>query len=172
MHAVAALVGPMLSATVETLWKRDVMDQIQRNASASEGDSPVGGFAALVPELDVTDLTVSLKFWCEILGFEIAYARPAANFVYIQREAIQVMLCQINGEWITGRLEPPFGRGINFQMAVGNLDTVISSLEKHSWPLFRSVQEKTYQVGNKCLISREFLVQDPDGYLLRFAQHC
>ncbi len=147
------------------------MDQRQRNASASAGDSPVSGFAALVPELDVTDLNVSLKFWCEMLGFEIAYARPAANFVYLQREAIQVMLCQINGEWMTGRLEPPFGRGINFQMTIKNLDTVVSSLEKHGWPLFRPVQEKTYQVGSKCLKSLECLVQDPDGYLIRFAQH-
>lgn len=150
---------------------RDVVDQTQRNASASEGDSPVGGFAALVPELDVTDLNVSLKFWCDILGFQIAYTRPAANFAYLHREAIQVMLCQINGEWITGRLEPPFGRGINFQMTIRDLDTVVSSLEKHGWPLFRPVQEKTYQVGGTCLRSIEFLVQDPDGYLIRFAQH-
>ena len=56
---------------------------------------PVGGFAALVPELDVTDLDVSLQFWCELLGFDIAYTRPAARFAYLQRETIQVMLCQI-----------------------------------------------------------------------------
>lgn len=148
------------------------MDQTQRNASASEGNRPVGGFAALVPELNVTDLDVSLQFWCELLGFDIAYTRPAARFAYLQRETIQVMLCQINGEWMTGRLEAPFGRGINFQLTISNLDPVVTALEQHGWPLFRPVQEKAYQVGDRLSRSREFLVQDPDGYLIRFAQDC
>lgn len=147
--------------------ERHVLDQTQRNGSASEGDVPVGGFAALVPELNVIDLDVSLQFWCELLGFNIAYTRPAARFAYLQRETIQ-----INGEWMTGRLEAPFGRGINFQMTVSDLDPVVTALEKHAWPLFRPVQEKTYQVGNRSSMSREFLVQDPDGYLIRFAQNC
>lgn len=147
------------------------MDQTQRNSSASEGDMPVGGFAALVPELDVTDLDVSLRFWCDLLGFEVAYSRPAARFAYLQRGSIHIMLCQINEEWATGELEPPFGRGINFQMTVSDLAPVVKALQTHGWPLFRPVQEKTYQIGHRSLISREFLVQDPDGYLLRFAQN-
>ncbi|MFT4150964.1 MAG: VOC family protein [Paracoccaceae bacterium] len=125
-----------------------------------------------MPELDVTDLDVSLQFWCELLGFNVAYSRPAARFAYLQRENIQIMLCQINGEWVTGQLEAPFGRGINFQMTVADIDHVVATLEKHAWPLFRPAQEKTYKVGGRLSMSREFLVQDPDGYLIRFAQNC
>ena len=77
---------------------------------------PTGGFAPLVPELDVFDLAKSKQFWCDILGFQIAYQRPENGFVYLELQGSQVMLCQHNGNWETGHLEPPLGRGVNFQM--------------------------------------------------------
>jgi len=70
----------------------------------------------LVPELDVSDLKASLRFWCGVLGFEVAYDRPAARFAYLVRGRIQIMLCERNGNWEVGELSPPFGRGVNFQM--------------------------------------------------------
>lgn len=146
------------------------MDQQERNAAASEGMAPAGGFAAMVPELDVGDLQASLAFWIDLLGFELAYSRPEAGFAYLQRGALQIMLCQINGEWLTGALERPFGRGVNFQMAVPDAAAMAARLEAAGWPLFRPLEEKSYRVGGTTRRSREFLVQDPDGYLLRFAQ--
>ncbi|KAA2236563.1 hypothetical protein [Salinarimonas soli] len=47
---------------------------------------PAGGIARLVPELDVTDLAVSLRFWCEGLGFTIAYQRSESAFAFLERE--------------------------------------------------------------------------------------
>lgn len=149
----------------------DSPDQAARNAAASRGGLPEGGFAALVPELDVTDLAASLRFWCELLGFRVAYDRPAARFAYLERERAQVMLCQINGEWLTGPLEPPFGRGINLQIACRDVAPIVAALEAAGWPLFRPVEDKWYRTGpSREGGARELLVQDPDGYLLRFAQ--
>ncbi|MFJ1299057.1 bleomycin resistance protein [Pseudomonadota bacterium AL_CKDN230030165-1A_HGKHYDSX7] len=145
------------------------LDQEQRNSAESEGRRPTGGFAAMVPELDVTDLEASLAFWCGCLGFDIAYARREAGFAYLERGPIQVMLCQLNHEWDTGPLERPFGRGINFQMTVDRLEPITGALAEAGWPLFRPVEEKRYRVGEGWSVCREFLVQDPDGYLLRFA---
>ncbi|MFX8860435.1 VOC family protein, partial [Acinetobacter baumannii] len=79
---------------------------------------PTGGFAPLVPELDVFDLDQSRHFWCDILGFQIAYQRPENRFMYIERQGSQVMLNEKNGNWETGPLQRPLGRGINFQMFV------------------------------------------------------
>ncbi|MGE7367800.1 VOC family protein [Neorhizobium sp. NPDC001467] len=79
------------------------LDQSGRNAAAGNGASPQGGFNALVPELDVSDIAASLHFWCDLLGFHIVYDRPAAGFAFLEREGAQVMLCQVNGEWVTGR---------------------------------------------------------------------
>ena len=50
-----------------------IADAAIRATSNSRGAVPRGGFNALVPELDVSDLAVSLRFWCDLLGFEIAY---------------------------------------------------------------------------------------------------
>lgn len=50
----------------------------------SSGRLPVGGFAPLVPELDVIDLEASLRFWCEVLGFAVVYDRPERGFAYLE----------------------------------------------------------------------------------------
>ncbi len=136
----------------------------------SRGAVPEGGFNALVPELDVSDLAVSLRFWCDLLGFTIAYDRPASRFAYLTRGPIQVMLCERNGNWQVGDLARPFGRGINFQLMVGALSPILEALEAAGWPLFRAPAEAWYRTGDREGGQREFLVQDPDGYLLRFAQ--
>jgi hypothetical protein len=146
------------------------LSQAERNAADSVGALPAGGFAALVPELDVTDIGISLGFWCDLLGFSVAYDRPAAKFAYLEREGAQLMLCEINGEWLTGRLERPFGRGINFQIETADLSPLLERLAAADYPLFRNVRESWYRVGGSERGSREFLVQDPDGYLLRFSQ--
>lgn len=142
----------------------------ERAQAPSTGAQPDGGFALLVPELDVTDLAASLAFWCGLLGFTVAYDRPAAGFAYLEREGAQVMLCQRNGNWDTGPLERPFGRGINLQIRVGSIASILAALDGGGWPLFRPVQERWYCIGNSQGGSRELLVQDPDGYLLRFQE--
>lgn len=145
--------------------------QSDRNAAPGSGALPQGGFAPLVPELDVRDIAASLAFWCGPLGFAIAYDRPAAGFAYLQRGGAQVMLCQINGEWATGELVPPFGRGINLQIQVEDLAPIVAALHARPWPLFREPAEKWYRAGPGVEVGAlEVLVQDPDGYLLRFAQ--
>ncbi|MBW4657007.1 MAG: VOC family protein [Kaiparowitsia implicata GSE-PSE-MK54-09C] len=143
----------------------------QRNSSSSRGLLPEGGFNALVPELDVTNIKASLDFWCGPLGFKVAYDRPAAKFAYLQREGAQVMLCQINGNWTVAPLEQPFGRGVNFQFKTASLAPILAALAEFGWPLFREPYEAWYRTGtNHEGGTLEFLVQDPDGYLLRFAE--
>lgn len=141
-----------------------------RAQAPSTGIRPEGGFAPLVPELDVTSLPASLAFWCGPLGFNVAYDRLAAGFAYLQRDGAQVMLCERNGTWDTGPVERPFGRGINFQIAVASTAPILAALDAAGWPLFRPVQERWYRMGDTLGGSRELLVQDPDGYLLRFAE--
>lgn len=85
------------------------------------------GFARLVPELDVFDLGQSKNFWCKILGFQIAYQRSENRFVYIELQGSQVMLNQYNGNWETGTLQRPLGRGINFQMFVNSVAPLLDA---------------------------------------------
>ena len=131
---------------------------------------PEGGFAVLVPELDVTDLDASLHFWCGILGFRIAYARPEDGFAYLEYAGAQVMLCRRNGNWETAPTERPFGRGLNLQITVAALDPLLEGLAAAGWPLFREPHDARYRVGERSAHLRQCLVQDPDGDLLRFAE--
>ena len=80
------------------------------------------------------------------------------------------MIAQENSVWKTGTLEYPYGRGINLAMLVDTLDVLLQSLQDHHYPLFAEPAEQWYRQGQLLLGRREFLVLDPDGYLLRFAQ--
>lgn len=143
---------------------------VARATSPGTGKIPVAGFAALVPEISVTRLEESLSFWCGLLGFEIAYDRPAARFAFLTRGAAQVMVCERNGRWEPADMHRPFGRGINLQIAVDRIGPMLAALEAGGWALFEQPSEVWYRTGDRETGQREFLVQDPDGYLLRFAE--
>ncbi|MGE0210091.1 MAG: bleomycin resistance protein [Parvibaculaceae bacterium] len=130
-------------------------------------------FARLVPEFLVTDLARSLRFWTGLIGFRIAYDRPEDGFAYLDLDGAQVMLEQrdpASRQWLTGGLEPPLGRGINFQIEVPAVGPVLARLKEAGWPLFMACEEAWYRAGDVEVGQRQFLVQDPDGYLLRLAE--
>jgi catechol 2,3-dioxygenase-like lactoylglutathione lyase family enzyme len=127
-------------------------------------------FNALVPELSVSNLTHSRTFYVDTLGFKVEYERPANKFMYLSREGAQIMIEETNWHWATGELEYPYGRGINFQFHSEDVNALVKILEVGGIPLFRPLKESWYRGGDLLYGVREFLVQDPDGYLLRFAQ--
>ena len=126
----------------------------------------------LVPEFAIQDLDKSIHFYESILGFNIEYKREDEGFAFLSNQGSQIMLDQMNKgrDWKTGEMEVPFGRGINIQMDVTNLQEVLDSLSENSIDLFMEPEEKTYLTEKGDVTVRQFLVQDPDGYLLRFAQ--
>lgn len=126
----------------------------------------------LVPELSVTDYEASRHFWCDLIGFSLRYERPEEGFGYLVLGNAHLMLDQINRgrTWATGALEPPLGRGINFEVQVENLDTALQRIMSAGWPIFVEPEEEWYRAGDIEIGVRQFLVQDPDGYLLRLQQ--
>ena len=126
----------------------------------------------LVPELSVTDYEASRHFWCDLIGFSLRYERLEEGFGYLVLGNAHLMLDQINQgrTWATGSLERPLGRGINFEVQVENLDTVLQRIMSAGWPIFVEPEEKWYRAGDIEIGVRQFLVQDPDGYLLRLQQ--
>ena len=126
----------------------------------------------LVPELSVTDYEASRHFWCNLVGFSLRYERPEEGFGYLVLGNAHLMLDQINQgrTWATGALEPPLGRGINFEVQVENLDAALRRIKKAGGPIFVEPEEKWYRAGDIEIGVRQFLVQDPDGYLLRLQQ--
>ena len=121
-----------------------------------------------------TNIKDTLDFYVETLRFDIKYGRLEDGFAYLDKESAQIMVEEIdqsNRIWITGLLEKPYGRGINFQIEIADVDALYQKLVDINHPLFMEIEEKWYRTGNVMGGNKQFLVQDPDGYLLRFFTH-
>jgi catechol 2,3-dioxygenase-like lactoylglutathione lyase family enzyme len=135
------------------------------------GKPPRNGWAALAPELLVTDIAASLAFWTDGLGFHIAYHRPEQKFAYLERaDGAQVMLCQRSGNWETGVLERPLGRGVMLQISVAGIGSAMAALAALGWPIHTGPREVWRRYGDREGGRREIVVQDPDGYLVMLAE--
>lgn len=124
-----------------------------------------------MPELLVSDAARSIEFWCGLCGFRVSYQRPEEGFAYISLGSAHVMLEQqgVGRNWITGPLEPPLGRGVNLQIGVPSLEPILTALQDAGHPLFLASETKWYRIDDRTEAGVEqFLVTDPDGYLLRF----
>lgn len=131
-------------------------------------DAP-SGTVDLVPEFEVSNTARSLDFYVRILGFSVLYERAEQGFSYLSMGTAQIML-QPKSRWATGVLEQPYGRGINFEINVPDLQALLNRLDAAKWPLFQPPEERWYRRAVDSIGVRQFLVQDPDGYLLRFSQ--
>ena len=126
-------------------------------------------FNELIPELTVTNLRESLDFY-RTLGFRIEYQRPEDRFAFLSFRGSQLMIYEGGDKWKTGKLTRPFGRGINFCIAVPSVEPLIAILKSRKHPLFSGPEDHWYRKGAVLLGDHEILVQDPDGYLFRFSQ--
>jgi len=127
-------------------------------------------FNGLIPELSVSDINVSKSFYLDVLGFHLEYERTADKFAFLSLNDAQIMIEEVNDHWETGELTHPFGRGINLQITTDHVEKIKKRLENHQSPLYKDVFESRYQCGHETICEKEILVQDPDGYLLRFSQ--
>lgn len=73
-------------------------------------------------------------------------------------------------KWLSGSLEHPFGRGMNIQMTTTNIDALAETLRSHGVPFFMELEEKWYRRATDSVGNKQFVIQDPDGYLLRFSE--
>lgn len=128
----------------------------------------------VIPELLCTDLRKTKTFYTEVLGFSIAYERPEETFVRMSLAGADLMFEQVTGpgrRWITDELSKPFGRGVNFEIEVEGIDTLYAAvLERSASSVYLALEAKDYRCGDETATNRQFMVQDPDGYLLRFAE--
>lgn len=136
----------------------------------------------LVPELDVDDLATSLRFYVEVLGFRILFERPPERFAYLERDGVELMIQGAAGpgrRFRTAPLDPPFGRGVNFQLRVEDVDAVHGRAVEAGADIVVAMEERWYEVdvaqsggrwkvkGPTVAGNRQFVLADPDGYLWR-----
>lgn len=127
-------------------------------------------WSKLVPELTVSEFAGSIRFYTDVLGFEVMFSRP--GFVYMEFEGSQFMLEEFHSDgWNVAGLEKPYGRGVNFQIECSDAHGLRRRLSDSGHTLYREVEDVWRETGDIVTGSREFLVRDPDGYLLRFSEH-
>ncbi len=124
-------------------------------------------FNSLIPELSVTDIEKSKEFYLN-LGFKIMYERKEDKFCFLYLEDNQIMIEEINNNWNVGEMKYPFGNGINISMTVSDIDSFYENIISKKFVLFRKIKTSKYRVDDIIYEDKEFLLQDPDGYLLRF----
>ena len=125
----------------------------------------------IVPELDVADLARSVSFYVDVLGFRVRIERPEEQFVYLTRGPVHLMLERADGpgrRFRTAPLEYPFGRGMNLQIEVPDVDDLHAQALKAGATIYIPLEERWYRRGDEKAGNRQFVVIDPDGYLLRF----
>ncbi len=126
---------------------------------------------ALVPELGCQDVLASLRFYTDVLGFHIRYDRPKQGFYYLERQGAEIMIEQLDeGSWIAGQAVPPLGRGMHFQIGTTDLAALYETCKAANAVIFRDWEEAWYRADDHYVGQVQFIVQDPDGYLLRFEQ--
>lgn len=125
----------------------------------------------LIPELTVTDIEKTKEFYIEKLGFKMEFERTDDKFIFLSLNGSQFMFEEHHIEgWNTAMLVYPYGRGINFSIAVDDLDAFYEKAIEENLTLYKELETATYIVKDKKIKQREFLIQDPDGYLLRFTE--
>ncbi len=136
----------------------------------------------LVPELDVTALAASLRFYADVLEFRVLFERTTERFAYLERDGVELMIQEAAGpgrRFRTAPLELPCGRGVNFQLGVADVDAVHARAVAAGAEIVVPIEERWYRVdvaerGGRWQTTgpieagnRQFVVADPDGYLWR-----
>jgi catechol 2,3-dioxygenase-like lactoylglutathione lyase family enzyme len=142
----------------------------------------LGSPPMLVPELDVASLAPSVDFYTGVLGFGVLFERTTERFAYLEREGVELMLQEAAGpgrRFRTAPLEPPFGRGANFQLRVDDVDAVHARAVDAGVAIVVPMEERWYRAdvtrpggrwqtgGPTEAGNRQFVLADPDGYLWR-----
>ena len=127
--------------------------------------------APFVPELDVADLERSFAVYVGALGFTCAVRRDEERFAYLIREGAHLMLKEAAGpgrRFSLAPLEFPFGRGLNLQIKVEDVDALYADALAAKLAIVIAMEERWYRHDDAEVGNRQFVVADPDGYLLRF----
>lgn len=134
----------------------------------------MSGPPSLIPEFAVTDWRASKRFYCDLLGFEVDYERPEEGFVMLKLGTARLMIDQIGmgRSFDNGHLPDsyPFGRGLNVQIQVTDVTPAHNRLTTTQYPIYLALEDKWYRQNHLETGNRQFVVADPDGYLIRLFQ--
>jgi hypothetical protein len=106
-----------------------------------------------------------------VFTFKILYSRPEERFAYLALGKAHLMLEELTGpgrSFQTAAMEFPFGRGMNLQIEVPDVRALYAMVQASDLAIHIPLEERWYRQGDYEAGNLQFVVADPDGYLLRF----
>lgn len=77
----------------------------------------------------------------------------------------------VGRSWLKAAAEYPLGRGLNLQIEVADVTALYEAVCAAKAEVFLKLEEKWYRKNDLQVGNKQFIVSDPDGYLLRFWQN-
>jgi catechol 2,3-dioxygenase-like lactoylglutathione lyase family enzyme len=122
--------------------------------------------APVAPELFVPDVDRAIRFYTESLGFELLRREETdgeATFAVVALGPAIIMLAdQRHYAAMGAALVEPRGRGIDVRFLVPDVDEVYRTCTTSAVRIGLDIGDRYYGL-------RDFIIEDPNGYRLRFA---
>ena len=99
------------------------------------------------------------------------YEREEERFAYLNLDGAHLMLEEADGpgrRFLDAPLEFPYGRGMNLQIQVSDIQTLFEQVARQIKSIKVPLEDRWYRRNRHEVGNRQFVVADPDGYLLRF----
>ena len=114
-------------------------------------------------ELFVSDLSISLDFYCRVLGFEIG-ERKSDGYTLVTNGEVELGLNLRSNlpddHPVQSREHERLGRGIEIVLEIDNIEEFYENVIIKNWPIVGKLQQQPWGLI-------DFRVFDPDGYYLR-----
>lgn len=138
----------------------------------SDGDQLIQAaesWAAIVPELVVSDLARSADVYTNLYGFALVLFEPGRRAV-VAMEACQLVLKQFKQDAPgAADLAMPFGRGLVIHVRTADPKPIYEVLRRDKQPIVVPMETAELSAGGVTITQTSFVAADPDGYQLRIS---
>lgn len=143
------------------------LEGVLGSAMPTRGEN-MRAFLRLTPNLVVRDVERSIRFYCDVLDFELdkhVPEKPPFVFASVRGGGVEIFL----NEYTTVVEEypafgtVPLGGTLTLYLAMQGVDDLYSEIRSNGTRIVMPIETKFYGV-------REFAVADPDGYILTLAE--
>jgi uncharacterized glyoxalase superfamily protein PhnB len=125
-------------------------------------------FLRLTPNLVVRDIDRSLRFYCDVLDFELdkhVPEKPPFVFASVRGGGVEIFLNDFKAATAEypNFAEVPVGGTLTLYLAMQGIDELYAHISGNGTKILMPIETKFYGV-------REFAIADPDGYLITLAE--
>lgn len=112
-------------------------------------------FVPFGSEIYVSDFDASMKFYKDILGFNLIRVDEGNHFAALEFKGA-IFMFEEKPEWVQPTM------GIVLRFTISDLESYYEQLKSRGVEIYKTLETKSYG-------ATRFYIKDPDGYQLKFA---